>query len=249
MIRILVSHRKGGCGKTTIAVNLAGAFARAGFVTALADADRQRSALGWLAARHAEAASITGVDWRKQPGEVPKSTERLVIDAPAGLRRSDLEELVAVADLVLVPVLPSPFDEASSTRHLDQLAALAPIRKGKAVVLVVANRLRPRSRAAARLEAFLARLGHPPVARLAERTIYGELALGGASLFDAPGRARAALADWRPLLDALGVPLPTGPDPKGGRSAEPPRSVPDAASAELTSDARPAPATGPKARP
>ncbi len=41
MISVLVANPKGGCGKTTIATNPA--FANAGFKTALADGDRQRS--------------------------------------------------------------------------------------------------------------------------------------------------------------------------------------------------------------
>lgn len=204
MIRILVSNLKGGCGKTTIAVNLAGAFARGGLATALADADRQRSALGWLALRPAELPPLTGLAWHKEPGPVPEGTARLVIDAPAALRGKEVEALLEFADLVVVPVLPSPFDEASSARFLARLDELKPIRKGRKPVLVVANRLRPRSRAAGRLEAFLARVGHSPAARLAERSLYGELALEGRSLFDAPARlAGTAVEEWRPLLRAI----------------------------------------------
>lgn len=201
MIRILVTNLKGGCGKTTIATNLAGAFARGGLATTLADADRQRSSLAWLALRPATAPSIAAVDWRKQPGEVPGDTARLVIDAPAALRVKEVEELLVQADLVIVPVLPSLFDEASSARFLARLDELKPVRKGRKAVLVVANRLRPRSRAAARLEAFLQRLGHEPVARLADRALYGELAVRGLSLFDTGPRASAAtIGEWQPLL-------------------------------------------------
>lgn len=204
MIRILVSNLKGGCGKTTIATNLAGIFARAGLPTALADSDRQRSALAWLAQRAATAPPIAGLDWHKEPGEVPPGTARLVIDAPAALRVKEVEALLVEADLVVVPILPSLFDEASSARFLARLDELKPVRKGKKPVLVVANRLRPRSRAGQRLEAFLTELGHPPVARLADRALYGELALKGLSVLDAPARdAAAALAEWQPLLRAI----------------------------------------------
>jgi len=204
MIRILVTNLKGGCGKTTIATNLAGAFARGGLPTTLADVDRQRSSLAWLGLRAATAPAVHGVDWRKQPGEVPADTARLVIDAPAAIRVKEVEELLVAADLVIVPVLPSLFDEASSARFLARLDELKPVRKGRKPVLVVANRLRARSRAVQRLEAFLAELGHPPVARLADRALYGELAIKGLSVFDAPAREAAATrTEWQPLLRAI----------------------------------------------
>jgi chromosome partitioning protein len=204
MIRILVTNLKGGCGKTTIATNLAGAFARGGLPTTLADVDRQRSSLAWLGLRAATAPAVRGVDWRKEPGEVPPDTARLVIDAPAAIRVKEVEELLVAADLVIVPVLPSLFDEASSARFLARLDELKPVRRGKKPVLVVANRLRARSRAVQRLETFLTDLGHPPVARLADRALYGELAIKGLSVFDAPAREAAATrAEWQPLLRAI----------------------------------------------
>jgi chromosome partitioning protein len=103
MLRVLVANGKGGCGKTTIATTMAAAFARGGLMTALADADRQRLALAWLAFRPAEAASITGLDWRDGAAGTPARTQRLVVDAPAGLRARRLDDLVDAADLVVVP--------------------------------------------------------------------------------------------------------------------------------------------------
>ena len=48
MRHILITNAKGGCGKSTIATNLASYYASEGFVTALADFDPQASALSWL---------------------------------------------------------------------------------------------------------------------------------------------------------------------------------------------------------
>jgi len=90
--RILVANRKGGCGKTTIATNLAAAFAAGGLTTALADVDRQRSGLDWLGLRPATAAPIARLDWHKEITEPPGEVQRLVIDAPAALRMSDVED-------------------------------------------------------------------------------------------------------------------------------------------------------------
>lgn len=204
MLRVLVTNIKGGCGKTTIATNLAAAFAAGGFATGLAEVDRQKSSLSWLKLRDGRGQPILPLDWRKEVGHMPADLQRLIIDAPANVRMKHVDELIRAADLVVVPVLASIFDEGSTERFLAKLDELKPIRKGRTSVALVANRLRPRSRAAQRLEAFLERLGQPIVARLSDRAVYGELAVQGLSIFDVDGQAvRPVRAEWRPLLETI----------------------------------------------
>lgn len=201
MLSILVLNLKGGCGKTTLATNLAGACAAYGLSTALAEVDRQKSALSWLKRRPDSLPKITGLDWRKEKQAPPKKTSRLIIDAPAGVRGQALEDLVKTTDIVIVPVLPSPFDEDATARFVKRLDQLKPVRKGKRAVGLVANRIRLRSRATARLDEFLTGLNHPAVTRLRDSSLYGDLAMEGQSLFDAKGqRANSLRDDWRPLL-------------------------------------------------
>ena len=158
MLRVLVTNIKGGCGKTTLATNLAAAFAAGGFATGLAEVDRQKSSLTWLRLRGDRQRPIEALDWRKEVGEAPDRLQRLIIDAPANLRMRHVDELIGAADLVVVPVLASVFDEGSTERFLAKLEELKPIRKGRKSVALVANRLRSRSKATQRLEAFLAGL-------------------------------------------------------------------------------------------
>ena len=61
MRHILVTNAKGGCGKSTVATNLAAYYASQGCDTALADYDPQASALSWLEERPEEQAPITGL--------------------------------------------------------------------------------------------------------------------------------------------------------------------------------------------
>lgn len=201
MLSVLVANTKGGCGKTTIATHLAAAFAGAGHRTVLADADRQHSSLEWLARRPEAAAALAGLDWTRDIGEAPKKTERLVIDAPAALKIKQVDALLKLADVIVLPVLPSAFDEGATARFLARLEELKPIRKARKPVAVVGNRMRARSRAAARLDSFLDGLGHRVVTRLRDSALYPDTAALGLSLFDLPGRrAEAPRADWGPLL-------------------------------------------------
>ena len=204
MITILVANVKGGCGKTTVATHLAAAYAVSGQPTLLADVDRQRSSWGWIERRPDSAAKVAGADWSKEIGKPPKGLARLVIDAPAALKRGQIEELVDLANIVVLPVQPGIFDEGATRRFLDRLEELKAVVKGRKPVAVVGNRLRPRTRASDRLDAFLADTGHRVATRLRDSSLYPECAQTGLSLFDLPGKRIAEVrTDWTPLLAFL----------------------------------------------
>jgi chromosome partitioning protein len=202
MITILVANTKGGCGKTTVATHLAAAFANAGQRTVLADADRQHSSLEWARLRPTDAAPVGALDWSRavtRPGVAP---ERLVIDAAAAMKKKHVFDLVRLADVIVVPVLPSALDQRSTAAFLARLGELKAIRKSRKPVAILGNRLRPRSKAASRLAAFLTEVEHADLGALPDRAIYNEVAGRGLSIFDLPDRRSAALrADWQALLD------------------------------------------------
>jgi chromosome partitioning protein len=198
---ILVTNPKGGSGKTTIATNLAAAFAAAGRRTWLADADRQRSSLGWLARRPATAAAIKGLDWVKDLGKAPDKDGLLVIDAPAAIKSKKTDALVARADVVVVPVLPSIFDQETTAAFLKRLDELKPIRKNKKAVAVLRNRVRRNSRAAARLDLFMIGTGRQDLGVLPDRALYPELAVQGLGVFDLRTKLGVTLQeDWQALV-------------------------------------------------
>jgi chromosome partitioning protein len=206
MRSILVANRKGGCGKTMTAITLASALAAKGGTVALADADPQKSALRWLKHRPADVPGITGLDWSKagHVGDVPGSYGWLVVDAPGAIRGGRAEALIAEADLVVAPVLPSWFDEDSTRRFLRDIEEIKRVRKGKVGLHLLANRIRPQQRATERLRAFFAAQGQEPLAWIGERAAYAELAEQGLAIFDRPQRALAPLREqWTPVLDML----------------------------------------------
>lgn len=201
MFTVLVANIKGGCGKTTVATHLAASFAVGGHAVYLADADRQRSSLGWIARRPAAVAPVRPLDWAREIDDGLPAGARLVIDAPAALKGKQIEAFVRLADLIVLPVLPGAFDEQATERFLDKLEPLKAIAKGRTPVLVVGNRVRAGTRAADRLDRFIAGLGHPVAGRLRDSQLYAEAAADGLSLFDLPGRRALGLrADWEPVL-------------------------------------------------
>jgi chromosome partitioning protein len=204
MFSVLVANVKGGCGKTTVATNLAAAFARAGKLTSLADVDRQRSSLGWVGRRPKMLPAITAIDWVKEIGDVPKGTDRLVIDSPAAMKAKQVEELIRLADAIVIPVHPGTFDQLSTERFLGKLSDLKAIAKHHIPVAVIGNRVRVNTRAAVRLDAYLGGLGHAVVARLRDTQLYADIAETGLSLFDLSSQRAAEYRDeWTPLLTHL----------------------------------------------
>jgi chromosome partitioning protein len=216
MFSVLVGNIKGGCGKTTIATHIASAFAAEGYATVLADCDRQRSSLRWLERRPETASTVAGLDWSKSAGRTPDETERLVIDAPAAMRHRDAKELVGLADVIIVPVLPSLFDEDATAYFLRKLGEIKSVRKQKRSIALVANRIRLGTNAAEELETYFAKREPGLIARLRDSQIYPALSKAGMTVFeDGSARARAYAAEWQKLLDLVDL----GTRPAGKRQA------------------------------
>ena len=201
---IVVANPKGGVGKSTVATNLAGALARAGHAVMLGDVDRQQSARQWLALRPAALPTIRS--WDVAHDDVvrpPKGTTHVVLDTPAGLHDQKLDDVMRIADHVIVPLQPSLFDIQASHAFLRELAAHK--RSSKVRVGVIGMRVREGTIATDQLRRFFDGLGVPVLAMLRDTQLYVQLAARGATLWDiAPSRAERDLAQWQPILEELG---------------------------------------------
>lgn len=199
MKAILVANPKGGAGKTTLAINLAGWLAGQGEAVQILDLDRQKSASKWLARRPAHLPAI-GL-----AGEGKGKADWLIIDSPAGLHGKNLDHAVRLVSRVLVPIAPSLFDIQASQDFLAELAEEKKVRHGKIEVGVVGMRMAPRTRAAVTLEQYLHKLELPVVAYLHETQQYVNAAFEGKTLFDLPPHLTAAEREsWAPLIRWLG---------------------------------------------
>ena len=202
MKSFLIANPKGGAGKSTLATNLAGYFARNGHRVMLGDIDRQHSSRDWLAIRPNVLPPIQGWDLEKdQPARPPKETTHAVLDTPAGLRGKMLDKVLKLSARVIVPVQPSVFDMRATRVFLDALLAEKAVRKGRADVAVIGMRVDPRTRAAAELERFLDSFQLPVLAYLRDTQRYVQAAAGGLTLFDLPpGQSERDREQWQPII-------------------------------------------------
>ena len=114
MKTILIAAQKGGAGKTTLTRNLAVAAAEDGRHVLCLDLDPQGSLRGWWESREADSPSMLDRDplpaeIRAAIGAARERFDLCIIDTPPAASEW-LAEAIDAADLVLIPVRPSPDD-------------------------------------------------------------------------------------------------------------------------------------------
>lgn len=125
---IAVVNQKGGCGKTTIATNIAALFASEGREVLLVDADPdQHSAMNWCAERSEvlpkiHSSALPARDLRKDAEAIRMKWEIVVIDGGARVTEH-AHAAVAAADWLIIPVKPSKIDLDATAQFLDVVQA------------------------------------------------------------------------------------------------------------------------------
>ena len=193
---VVVANPKGGVGKSTVATNIAGYFASKGHAVMLGDADRQQSSRLWLGLRPPGARPIStweiGSDSIVKP---PKGTTHVVLDTPAGMHGKMFNEILKLADKVVVPLQPSIFDIFATRSFLDEMAEHR--KATKMQVGIIGSRVDARTISADKLHEFVDGLGLPVLGYLRHTQNYIHLAARGLTLFDvAPGRVARDLEQW-----------------------------------------------------
>jgi chromosome partitioning protein len=197
----MVLNSKGGCGKSTLATNIAAYFANEGASVALADFDPQRSSLDWLDRRPAERPEIVGVaGFEDGLRRAPRTADFIIIDAPARTHAKELTDLVRHAETIVVPVLPSTIDMQATTTFLDELRKVSKIERKQARFGLVANRVRDNTLIFDDLDDYLTRARAPYVAALREAQNYVRAYTRGLGIFELPEYlAWPDWDEWEPL--------------------------------------------------
>jgi chromosome partitioning protein len=192
----MVLNAKGGCGKSTLATNIAVFFARDGVKVCLADYDPQRSSLDWLAQRPADLPAISGVPaYEEGLRNVARSVEILVIDAPARAHGTELNELVRRAETIIVPVLPSSIDIKACGHFMTELLEIGKVSRRQARLAVIANRVREYTLIYEELDRYLARLKVPYLGCLRDAQNYVRAYSRGMGVLELP--EYLAWPDWK----------------------------------------------------
>lgn len=206
---VTIAQQKGGAGKTTMAAQLAVSFAKTGKRVGLIDIDPQGSLATWYDVRKAlvdeAGAGITFVQasgWRlsTELDRMKRDVDLILVDSPPHAE-TDVRIAVRAADLIMVPMQPSPMDLWATQPTLDMA------KKEKSVALVVFNRTPPKGKLVDAVRRKIVEADMPVAG-----TVLGNRVAFAASMMEGKGVAESnprhtATKEIKALADEIAVKL------------------------------------------
>lgn len=206
---IAVVNQKGGTGKTTLAMNLAAGLARRGR-TLVVDADPQGSAGQWARMAHDERpfpASVFAIagPLERELKSLRNDYDHVVIDCPPTLEGGTVHAALTGADVVLIPVLPSPVDLWGSVRMIRGLDE-ARMHNPRLRPFIVVNQVEVRSALSHAMKHALMEIEIPALENhLRRRAIYRRSALEGCSVYDLGKPGESAAAEIEAIIEEVSL--------------------------------------------
>lgn len=210
---IIVTNQKGGAGKTTAAVHLAGTAVRRGFKTLLIDADKQGTATKWVAqAEDGQAHKIRVMGLAMAEAKIAQEVKQyvedydiIIVDCPPSVDSPIPQVMLMIADLAIVPIVPKPGDLWASTDLLelaDRATAMNPDLK---VRLLGSNVIANLAMSKHSLSSMASMRDSAPLfkTRLHQRTAYVEAMLTGDSVHYFGSSAKTAVNEIESLFDEV----------------------------------------------
>jgi len=205
MAVIALVGNKGGAGKTTLALNLATTLA-GDRPTVVLDADPQGSALQWQRIAGSDS-DLEVLDAATGLGDVfarmASGYDHVVIDCPPSVHAPQTHAALAVSDIALIPVQPSPLD-LWATVHIEEAVEKAREGNPDLRALLVINQLESRTRLSRLIRQALAELELDAAeTAIRRRAVYRASVLEGRSVLNMGRGGAAAAAEIRNLINEV----------------------------------------------
>ncbi|HYG08771.1 MAG TPA: ParA family partition ATPase [Pyrinomonadaceae bacterium] len=207
---IAVCNQKGGSGKTTLSMQLAGALARRKKKVLVVDADPQGTATRWASSAEEKPFPAPVVGLSAAGGKVHREVEKfvddyqyIIVDCPPAADSRVPQSALLVADLALVPVILSALDMWATVGIREVIENVGDINEGLKSRLVI-NQCQPNTSLSKEILKVIPEFGiEACTARVCLRQVYKQSAVDGQTVYDYGAKAAPAVEEIEALTDEV----------------------------------------------